>query len=298
MTNNCCAECGKEGGASLKICKSCMLVKYCNAECQHKHWPKHKKLCKQRAAELRDEALFKDPPAKETLPPATISSVPIHNYAMANERLATEPMEKYYSCCGKTICRGCVHSFSKTGNDGKCPFCNSDRDIELDKVAEELLKRVGANDAYSIFMLADSYYQGLNGFQQDHEKAFELLTKASNLGCSKAHNNLGVIYEGAGNLKKAKFHVEAAAMAGDEVARCNLGIVEAQSGNMERARKLFTIAASAGDSRAMNILIPSFQSGRVSRESSNSILAVYNNSCAEMRSEARDAYIRFRMESP
>jgi hypothetical protein len=67
---------------------------------------------------------------------------------------------------------------------------------------------------------------------------------------------------------------------------------------MERARKHFTIAASAGDYRAMNILIPSFQSGRVSRESSNSILAVYNNSCAEMRSEARDAYIRFRMESP
>ena len=33
MTNNCCAECGEEGGgeeggASLKICKSCMLVKF------------------------------------------------------------------------------------------------------------------------------------------------------------------------------------------------------------------------------------------------------------------------------
>ena len=261
-----------------------------------------------------DEELFKDPPAKEdcpicflpmpirlfssaSLPPATISSVPINNFAIANQEAATEPMEKYYSCCGKSICRGCVHSFSKTGNDGKCPFCNSDRDIELDKVAEEVLKRVEANDPLSIFMLADSYYQGLNGFQQDHVKALELLTKAANLGCSKAHNNLGVIYEGAGNLKKAKFHVEAAAMAGDEVARCNLGIFEAQSGNMERSRKHFTIAASAGDYRAMNILIPSLQSGRVSRESSNSILAAYNNSCAKMRSEARDAYIQFQIES-
>ena len=96
------------------------------------------------------------------------------------------------------------------------PFLQFHRDIELDKVAEEVLKRVEANDPLSIFMLADSYYQGLNGFQQDHVKALELLTKAANLGCSKAHNNLGVIYEGAGNLKKAKFHVEAAAMAGDE----------------------------------------------------------------------------------
>jgi len=106
-----------------------------------------------------------------------------------------------------------------------------------------------------------------------------------------------VSYEGAGDKKKAKFHGEAAAMAGDEVARCNLGIIEAQSGNMERAIKHFTIAASAGDYRAMNILIPSFQSGRFSRESSNSTLTAYNNSCAELRSEARDAYIRFLMES-
>jgi hypothetical protein len=66
--NACCAECGIARGASLKTCKSCMLVKYCNANCQLRHWSKHKKICKQRAAELRDEALFKDPPAKEDCP--------------------------------------------------------------------------------------------------------------------------------------------------------------------------------------------------------------------------------------
>ena len=103
MTTACCAECGEEeGGASLKMCKPCMSVRYCNAECQRNHWPKHKKECKQHAAELRGEALFKDPPPKEecpicflpmpqillscmTLPPATISSVPIYDFAMANE---------------------------------------------------------------------------------------------------------------------------------------------------------------------------------------------------------------------
>jgi len=86
------------GGISLKACKSCMLVRYCNADCQRNHWPKHKKVCKLRSAELHDKALFKDPSAKEecpicflpmpvklilcmTLPPATITSVPIHDFA-------------------------------------------------------------------------------------------------------------------------------------------------------------------------------------------------------------------------
>ena len=261
-----------------------------------------------------DEALFKDPPPKEdcpicflpmpvrlfssaSLPPATISSVPINDFAIANQELASEPMEKYYSCCGKRICRGCVHSFSKTGNDGKCPFCNSDRDIESDKVLKEVLNRVAANDAASIFMLADSYCHGLNGIQQDRAKAMELFTRSAELGCSRAHYNLAVNYQGVGDLKKTKFHLEAGAMAGDEVARCNLGLLELQSGNMERAVKHFIIAASAGDSHSMNILIPSFQSGRASRETIDSTLAAYNSSCAEMRSEARDAYIRFLTES-
>jgi len=43
--HSCCAECGEEGGASLKMCKACMSVKYCNATCQMNHWPTHKKEC-------------------------------------------------------------------------------------------------------------------------------------------------------------------------------------------------------------------------------------------------------------
>jgi hypothetical protein len=119
-TNSCCADCcgREEGGVRLKICKSCMHVKYCDAMCQRNHWPKHKIDCKQRAAQLRDEALFKDPPPKEdcpicflpmptrlicciSLPPATISSVPIYDFAIANEELATEDTDIYYPCCGK-----------------------------------------------------------------------------------------------------------------------------------------------------------------------------------------------------
>ena len=112
---DCCADCGVAGGVSLKTCKSCMLVKYCNAYCQKNHWATHKTACKLRAAELHDEALFKDPPQKEecpicflpmphallaviSLPLATISSIPIYDYSEAKKELASMGTEIYYSC--------------------------------------------------------------------------------------------------------------------------------------------------------------------------------------------------------
>jgi hypothetical protein len=86
-----------------------------------------------------------------SLPPATLSSVPISNFADAHEGLAYENMEEYYPCCGKSICDGCVHSFLKAGNM-KCPFCNTDQSNKTDEErVEEMMKRVEANDPASIF---------------------------------------------------------------------------------------------------------------------------------------------------
>jgi len=95
-------------------------------------------------------------------------------------------------------------------------------------------------------------------------------------------------------LKNAKFHFEAAAMAGHEGARYKLGILESNLGNMERAVKHCMIAASAGGSHAMQMLITLFKQGFVNRESVNSTLAAYNDCCVEMRSKARDAHINMR----
>jgi TPR repeat protein len=232
-----------------------------------------------------------------SLRPATISSVPINDFAIANQELATEPMEQYFSCCGKSICRGCIHSFSKTGNNGKCPFCNSDQSNKTEEeLVEELMKRVAANDAASMKMLAGSYYQGLNGVQQDHAMAFELFTKSAGLGNSEAHNRLGSIYHEGGDMKKAKFHLEAAAMAGHDGARFNVGYFEGKLGNMERAVKHLTIAASAGRHKAMHHVRRHFELVVISRKSIDSTLTAYNSSCAEMRSEARDAYIRYAID--
>jgi TPR repeat protein len=94
----------------------------------------------------------------------------------------------------------------------------------------------------------------------------DLYARAAELGCSKAHSHLGIFYRKGGDMKKAKFHLEAAAMAGQEVARSKLGLMEAKSGNMEGAVKHWKIAASAGNFTPMLNLLLAFKGGFVSRE--------------------------------
>ena len=73
--------------------------------------------------------------------------------------------------------------------------------------------------------------------------------------------------------------------------------MEYTSGQREPALKHWEIAASAGNYDVMLNLLGALNQGVFSRESINSILAAYNNSCVEMRSEARDAYIRAMSET-
>jgi len=121
---NCCADCGEEGGASLKACKSCMLVKYCNADCQRNHWPKHKSVCKRRAAEIHTRRCSRVLRLKRTVPSASYQClriryvvclfhprlfVPIYDLSIATKQLEIQAMKHYYPCCGKSICGGCVY---------------------------------------------------------------------------------------------------------------------------------------------------------------------------------------------
>jgi len=106
--------------------------------------------------------------------------------------------ETYLSCCGKSICGGCVHSFHKSGGVRNCPFCKTNRigTTGADHV-EELMKRVKANDAGATYVLAGWYHHGgHDGLQQDQDKAKELWTHAAEIGCSKSHFNLGGTGEG------------------------------------------------------------------------------------------------------
>jgi hypothetical protein len=150
-------------------------------------------------------ALFEDPPAKEecpicflpmpvrlmccvSLPPATITSVPVFDFACAHRDSVNEATEEYYECCGKSICKGCVYSFIRSGNNEKCPYCKAERKGKTnEEKIEELMKRVDVNDANAIYLLGSYYSHGQLGLQRSPERKKELWTQAAKLGSSQAH---------------------------------------------------------------------------------------------------------------
>jgi TPR repeat protein len=118
-----------------------------------------------------------------------------------------------------------------------CPFFKAERMNKTDEEEiEQLMKRAEVNDASSIYLLGNFYHHGQHGLLQDRTKAIELMKQAAELGSSQAHCELGnIYYNQGGHLKKAKFHYEAAAMAGHDSARSNLGRME---GNWEMWNEL------------------------------------------------------------
>ncbi|KAK1734887.1 hypothetical protein QTG54_014347 [Skeletonema marinoi] len=64
VANMGCASCGVAKVDDIKLntkCDDCELVQYCKDTCQQDHRPKHEAMCKEGAAELRDEILFRQP---------------------------------------------------------------------------------------------------------------------------------------------------------------------------------------------------------------------------------------------
>jgi hypothetical protein len=40
-----CNAVGTAGRARYKLCKGCLLIRYCSSDCQVQHWPQHKTTC-------------------------------------------------------------------------------------------------------------------------------------------------------------------------------------------------------------------------------------------------------------
>ena len=281
-----CANCGKgeESSGDLKACVACKMVKYCNRECQIAHRPQHKEACEKRAAELHDEALFKEHPPPEDCP---ICFLP----------LPLDTSESVFqACCGKNICLGCIYAMRVEargrGKVNLCAFCRTPATTSEGEEVKRMKKLVEADHAFASNNLAGCYARGDHGMPQDFAKANELWLRAGKLGCANSYHNLGNSYNyGRGkevDKQKAKHYYELAAMNGYVGARYNLGWMEGQSGNHHRAKKHFLLAASAGHQLSLDKVKQGFMNGIVTRDEYANTLRANKKIQDEMQSDMRD----------
>jgi tetratricopeptide (TPR) repeat protein len=279
--NEVCANCGKAAVDDVKLKKcACNLVKYCTVDCQKNHRPQHKKACKKRMAEIRDDDLFTQPDGSH-LGECPLCCLPLSIVQNAST---------LSSCCSQLICDGCEYANHiremEQGLEHKCPFCREPAPKSTEEIVKNLMKRVKANDPNAINEMGKKYYH-----EGDYEKAFEYYTKAAVLGDIGAHHNLSVIYRtGEGvekNEKKEVYHLEEAAIGGNPEARHNLGCYENKNGRTERAVKHFIIAAKLGHDGSLETVKKGFMDGLVSKEDYASALRGHQAAVDATKSEQR-----------
>ena len=284
-----CASCGTAGVDEIKLkkCNACYLVRYCSVKCQKEHRPKHKKECKKRVAELRDEILFKQPESTHDDDcPICCLPVPI------------EPSKTtFLPCCSKSICNGCDHVNTKRGLEGKlqlkCPFCREALPKTEKESIDQLMKRVEANDAAAICYLASKRIK-----KGDYKAAIEYFTRAVALGDVDAHFQLSTFYyHGEGvetDEKRALHHAEKAAIGGHPYARHSLGCVEAKNGRMNRAAKHFIIAANLGHDDSLERVKDLYKAGFVSKEDFAAALRGHQAAIDATKSPQREEAAEFK----
>ncbi|EJK73900.1 hypothetical protein THAOC_04457 [Thalassiosira oceanica] len=280
-----CANCGKEASDAVKLknCNACHLVKYCCVACQKTHRKQHKKACKKRAAELKDERLYSQGQERPEgdFCPICMLAIPL-------------PMPEHSAfmvCCLQTVCHGCDWAAQKRGMID-CPFCREPRPRD-DKPALSLVKkRVAAKDPKAIEHLATKYFFGRMGLKRNLSRAIKLWEEAAELGSIEAHFKLANRYRyGQGvvqDMAKAVDHMEKAAMKGHVASRCNLGDLEFRNGNKERALRHLLIAAKMGDKLAVANVQSMFVEGLATKQQYADALKGYQDAVEEMKSPERD----------
>ena len=282
---NCNVRAGDTGGTTVKLknCTACLLVKYCGVDCQRAHRKKHKKACKQRATELKDERLYSQGHERPEGDFCPICTLPIPFPMCAHSGLMV--------CCMKTVCKGC-HVATRVRGMFDCPFCRTRLpDNEADQL-KMVQARVEKKDPEAILSLGTDYYQGARGLQKDMRRAVVLWTEAAEHGSIEALFNLGVAYErgdGVGqDMATADDFYKKAAMQGHADSRYNLGWIEGQKGNHDRAVRHLLISANMGHKDSLDMIKDVFMEGLATKEQYAQALREYQTAVEEMKSHGRD----------
>ena len=282
----CCASCGiaEVDDIKLKNCDACDLVRYCSDKCHEDHRPNHEAICKKRAAELRDEILFRQPESSH-LGDCRICFLP----QPLDERKSVS-----YSCCSKLVCKGCTtaHMMRQLdeGSPNGCPFCRQLYAKSDEESERQNKKRFEANDPFALREAGRKHF-----FDGGYKRAFEYLAKAADLGDAQSQYFLSLMYRGGLGVEKDEkmelYYLEEAAIGGDPTARHKLGCNEGENGRLNRAVKHWIIAANLGYDESLERLKEFYKSGYVRKEDFASALrghqAAIDATKSPQREEAR-----------
>ena len=266
----CCASCGvaEIDDIKLKPCPHCDLVEYCSDQCQQEHLQKHEAACKERAAELYDEILFKQPES------SYLGDCPICFLPMP-----IDPNKyRINACCCKKICLGCIHAnnLARRFKENRCPFCRKITPRTQEGKEKLLIERAKLNDPIALGHLGMIAYR-----RGDYESAFTYLSEATALGDAVSTFNLSVMYcDGEGveeDRAKERALLEKAAIAGHIDARYNLGFIEERNGKFERAVKHWNISATLDHEMSTKALKHCYKEGNVSKEDFAAALRLYQD---------------------
>ncbi|KAK1739981.1 hypothetical protein QTG54_008931 [Skeletonema marinoi] len=222
----------EESGDTMMYCAACgtaevddVKLKKCTACHSRDHRPKHKRACKKRAAELRDEILFKQPVSSHS------GDCPICCLPLSIDHTKSSIM----ACCSKFICNGCDYANKIRELEGKlqqkcprerlqptCPFCRHPAP-NSEEEKKEFYETSRLNDPIAICDMGT-----MRGEEGDVDSAIEYWTKAAALG-NIAHHNLSLMY-GKGqcvekDAKKELHHLEQAAIVEIPVLGLILGVM-------------------------------------------------------------------------
>ena len=292
-----CSACGKKSD-TLKKCSGCLCVWYCDKDCLNRHRKEHKKECKRikKALDKRGGKLALGTeqvmgplgklPLREECP-ICMQALPIY-----------AKLHSYYTCCGKTICGGCMHQHKmKSGESLTCAFCRTKLPESDKESLVQLRKRVKLKDPSALFSMSLAYGYGTSGLPLNQTKCLELLREAVDLGSPSACYELGNYYATGAmglqqNVDEGFKYWEKAAEGGHLLSRHNLTLREGSNGDPVAAVRHIRLAASGGFKMSMVNLIEGFESGFIQHGVLAETLQAFYLARAELKSEGRGQYIQ------
>jgi tetratricopeptide (TPR) repeat protein len=277
-----CACCGIGAVDDVKLKKcACDLVKYCSDGCRELDRPEHAGVCRKRLAEIHNDNLLKQPNSSH------LGECPICFLPLSLDMTKSV----FMSCCSKMICLGCNIANQKREIEGglqhRCAFCREPLAKTKEESNKRMMKRIKKNDPVAMCRMGKMRHK-----EGDYETAFKYYTKAAEMGDAAAHYNLsGMYYDGEGvekDVKKYKYHLEEAAIAGHPEARHNLGCEELDYNRFERAKKHFIFAANLGDHDSLEALRRIYANGFASKEDYAGALRGYQAAVQATKSPERE----------